>query len=247
MKKQKFRITTEAYQNIIRKIGSQEPEKGGILMGKDGIVTDFIFDKEASTTRTTYSLNVAYLNPIIKELKLQGKQLMGIIHSHPNGYSKLSDPDRNYFSGQFENFPGMEFMYTPIVFSAKQDEFEIFPYLFHKNGTIEKAELEVVPNEYERYIIPEKNSKSNPKSKQKPAANARKELLVVIRENATLYADDKKDLSLSKANVLLLLMTGIYFFVLGICTGIFPVALMYIIKNNVDISYFLQHFIQTTH
>lgn len=247
MKKQKFRITTEAYQNIIRKIGSQEPEKGGILMGKDGIVTDFIFDKEANTTRTTYSLNVAYLNPIIKELKLQGKQLMGIIHSHPNGYSKLSDTDRNYFSGQFENFPGMEFMYTPIVFSAKQDEFEIFPYLFHKNGTIEKVELEVVPNEYERYIIPEKNSKSNPKSKQKPLSNARKELLVVIRENATLYADDKKDFSLSKANVLLLLMTGIYFFVIGICTGIFPVALMYIIKSNVDVSYFLQHFIQTSH
>lgn len=242
MKRQKFRITTEAYQNIIRKIGSQEPEKGGILMGKDGIVTDFIFDKEANTTRTTYSLNVAYLNPIIKELKLEGKQLMGIIHSHPNGYSKLSDPDRNYFSSQFENFPDLEFMYTPIVFSAKQDEFEIFPYLFHKNGTIEKAELEVVPNEYESYIIQGKNSKSNPKPKQKSAANARKELLVVIRENTTLYADDKKDLSLSKANILVLLITGIYFFVLGICAGIFPIALMYIIKSNTDVSYFLQHF-----
>ena len=98
MKKPKFRITTIAYHHIVQKLGSSVPEQGGILMGRNGIVTDFIHDEFAETTGSTYSLNVAYLNPIIKELKLQGKQLLGIIHSHPNGYSKLSDPDREYFS-----------------------------------------------------------------------------------------------------------------------------------------------------
>ena len=166
----KFKIITSAYQEIVKKIGSQEPEKGGILMGKNGVVTDFIFDKAAATTRSTYTLNVAYLNPMIKELKQQGKELLGIIHSHPNGYSKLSDPDREYFSSQFKNFPNLEFMLTPIVFSAKIDEFEIFPYVFHKNGNIEKAELEIVPNDYNQYVLEEKQKKS-----KKPDAKTVKE------------------------------------------------------------------------
>jgi len=65
----KLQITTDAYQSIVTKIGSGIPEKGGILMGKDGIITNFIYDENAHTTGSTYSLNVGFLNPIIKEVK----------------------------------------------------------------------------------------------------------------------------------------------------------------------------------
>ena len=186
MKKPKFRITTITYHHIVQKLGSSVPEQGGILMGVNGIVTDFIHDEFAETTGSTYSLNVAYLNPIIKELKLKGKQLLGIIHSHPNGYSKLSNPDREYFSSQFKNFPDLEFMFTPIVFSAKQREFEIFPYIFHKNGSVEKAELEVIPNNYDDYTTKEKKSEVNTED----ASNAQNPDLQPIPDAETI--EDRK-------------------------------------------------------
>ena len=236
MKTQKFRITTNAYQNIIKKIGSLEPEKGGILIGRDGVITDFIFDKKAQTTGSTYALDVVYLNPIIKELKAQGKQLMGIIHSHPYGYSKLSDPDKVYFLSQFKNFPNLEWMFTPIVFSAKQDEFEIFPYVFHKNGNIETSELEILPNDYEAYTTKENKSDSDQDSKPNSITNEekvtkRKQLLVIIRKKVESPTTEKEPIDLSRTAIFGILISSMYFFILGVCAGVFPLATLYIIKN----------------
>ena len=218
----KFKITTSAYQEIVKKIGSQEPEKGGILMGKNGVVTDFIFDKAAATTRSTYTLNVAYLNPMIKELKQQGKELLGIIHSHPNGYSKLSDPDREYFSSQFKNFPNLEFMLTPIVFSAKIDEFEIFPYVFHKNGNIEKAELEIVPNDYNQYVLEEKQKKS--KKPDAKTVKERKKILVIIHQNKE-NDSEKEQFQISKYTLLFLALSSLYLFIIGLLVGAYVMLL----------------------
>ena len=69
MKKLKFIITTNAYQQIVKTLGSKIPEQGGILIGKDGVITDFIHDEFAETSSSTYSLNISYLNPIIKKFK----------------------------------------------------------------------------------------------------------------------------------------------------------------------------------
>jgi len=147
-----FQITTSAYNEIIKKIGSKTAEQGGVLMGKDGIITDFIHDKHAKTTGGTYQLNTPYLNPLIKNLIAQGKEFLGILHSHPIGYGQLSAQDKSYFKSQFKNFEGLEKMYTPIVFSAKDGEFHFYPYVFHKNGRIEEARLEIVPDNYAKYL-----------------------------------------------------------------------------------------------
>ena len=240
--KPKFRITTDAYQEIVKKIGSQEPEKGGILMGKDGVVTDFIFDKAAATTRSTYTLNVAYLNPIIKELKQQGKQLLGISHSHPNNYAKLSDPDREYFSSQFKNFPNLEYMYTPIVFSAKQDEFEIFPYVFYKNGNIEIAELEIVPNDYCQYVS---KQPQNPKKPVKPDAKTvkdRKRILVDIRQKIEI-PNQKEQIQSTHLLHIAMAVSGLYILLLGISIGIFLMVLLYFMNNLAVVSTLLTQFI----
>lgn len=208
----KFQITTEAYQNIVRKIGSGIPEKGGILMGKDRIITDFIFDENAHTTGSTYSLNVAYLNPIIKQLKKEGKQFMGIIHSHPYGSFKLSNPDREYFMSQFKNFPDLDFMFTPIVFSAKQDEFQFFPYVFYKDGTVKNAELEILPNDYKQYT----------QQTQQPDPNTiseRKKLLVIIRQKTESSSEREQSFPLLLFFGMLFL--SLYFFILGMCFATF--------------------------
>lgn len=220
----KLQITTDAYQNIVKKIGSGIPEKGGILMGKDGIITDFIFDENAHTTGSTYSLNVAYLNPIIKELKQQGKQLLGIIHSHPYGSFELSHPDREYFMSQFKNFPDLDFMFTPIVFSAKQDEFAFFPYVFYKDGTVETAELEILPNDYQQYI----------QKVEQPNAETiaqRQEVLIVIKQETQAPVPERERQPELEPLQLIMLFSNLYFFILGLATAIVPLTFFYIIKN----------------
>ena len=220
----KLQITTETYQSIIKDIASKTPEQGGILMGIDGIVTDFIYDKEAKTTGSTYSLNVAYLNPIIKNLKKQGKLLMGIIHSHPYGCSELSHPDREYFLSQFKNFPDVDFMFTPIVFSAKQDEFAFFPYVFHKDGTVETAELEILPNDYQQYT--QKGEQPNADT-----IHQRQEVLIVIKQETQAPAPEIERQPELEPLLLVMLFSNLYFFILGLATAIVPLTFFYIIKN----------------
>lgn len=220
----KLKITTDAYQNIVKKIGSGIPEKGGILMGKDGIITDFIFDANAHTTGSTYSLNVAYLNPIIKELKQQGKHLLGILHSHPYGSFELSNADKSYFISQFKNFPDLDYMYTPIVFSAKQDEFAFFPYVFYKDGTVETAELEILPNNYKEYL--DETIKPNNET-----ITQRQELLIVIKHETQAPAPEREHQPEFEPLLLIMLFSNLYFFILGLATAIVPFTLFYIIKN----------------
>lgn len=220
----KLQITTDTYQSIVMKIGSGIPEKGGILMGKNGIITDFIFDANAHTTGSTYSLNVTYLNPLIKEMKQQGKQLLGIIHSHPFGCSELSHPDKEYFMSQFKNFPDLDFMYTPIVFSAKQDEFAFFPYVFHKDGTVETAELEILPNDYEQYT----------RKSEEPNADTvtqRQEVLIVIKQETQAPATERERQQELEPLLLVMLFSNLYFFILGLATAIVPLTFFYIIKH----------------
>lgn len=220
----KLQITTDAYQSIVTKIGSGIPEKGGILMGKDGIITDFIFDENAHTTGSTYSLNVAYLNPIIKEFKQQGKQLLGIIHSHPYGCFELSNPDKEYFLSQFKNFPDLDFMYTPIVFSAKQDEFEFFPYVFHKDGTVENAELEILPNDYEQY-----NRKTEEQTPE--TVTQTQEVFIAIHQQTHIHFPERERQQELEPLQLIMLLSNLYFFLLGLATAIVPLTFFYIIKN----------------
>jgi proteasome lid subunit RPN8/RPN11 len=220
----KLQITTEAYQNILKTIASQEVEKGGVLIGKNGIITDFIFDENAHTTRSTYSLNVGFLNPIIKEFKQQGKLLMGIIHSHPYGCPELSHLDRDYFLKQFKNFPDLDFMYTPIVFSAKQEEFAFFPYVFYKDGTVEIGELEILPNNYEQYT--RKVEDPTPDT-----ATQTQEVLVIINNETQVHFHERERQQELEPLQLIMLFSNLYFFLLGLATAIVPLTFFYIIKN----------------
>jgi len=227
MKKIKFRITTEAYQNIIKKIGSQVPEKGGLLMGRssNGVITDFVFDEFAETSGSTYALNVAYLNPIISEFKNEGKELLGIVHSHPYGCRKLSRPDQEYFENILKKTPELDYLFTPIVFSAKQEEFHLFPYVFYKDGTIEELELEIVPNDYEKYLD---------KKIEKPDPNVveeRKQMLVTIHQNITANSPAENERLLISRLVIIVLLFWNFIVLLGLSAFVLTVIYFTITKN----------------
>ncbi len=208
-----LRIKTDVYQSIVKKIGSGVPEKGGILLGgKDGVITDFIFDENAETTASTYSLNIAYLNPIIKAKKQEGKRLLGIIHSHPFGYSDLSLPDKQYFQNLFQNFPDLDYLFCPIVFSAKQGEFDFFAHVFHKDGSTELAELEILPNDYHLYELKTQQAKIENSTEAK-------QIVIVIREQNSTPSLDKNFLYTLELVFFGLLLSS--FFIVGMYVTFF--------------------------
>ncbi|NMR34964.1 hypothetical protein HIO71_12280 [Chryseobacterium aquaticum] len=232
MKKLKFIITTTAYQQIVKTLGSKNPEQGGILIGKDGIITDFVHDEFAETSSSTYSLNISYLNPIIKKFKEDNKELLGIIHSHPYGCRKLSRQDQEYFAGVLNKAKDVDYLFTPIVFSAKQEEFHIFPYVFYKDGKIEEeVELEIVPNNYDEFI----NKDEKTKKTEKPDPNVvqeRKQLLVAIHQNirANSSAENER-LLISRLVIIALLFWNIIVFMLGLSAIVLTTIYFIITKN----------------
>ena len=85
---EKMRIAESAFNEIINHIASKPAESGGALFGTedDYIIYKYIPDTHAQTTRSTYTINSDYLNPIIKKLwEEEGLSLIGIVHSHPHG------------------------------------------------------------------------------------------------------------------------------------------------------------------
>ena len=158
----KFRIITSVLKEILRTLVSLEAEQGGVLLGyrNDYVVRQFIHDKNATTTSATYELDVAYLNPLMKQAyEEHGYQLIGLWHTHPPGYNKLSSEDKSYIYSQVKRL-GLEQFLAPICFSAKDTICEIMPFIMNADGTVDDAELEIVPNDFEsskkeQVIIPQ--------------------------------------------------------------------------------------------
>ena len=231
MKKLKFIITTTAYQQIVKTLGSKIPEQGGILVGKDGIITDFIHDEFAETSSSTYSLNISFLNPIIKKFKEEEKELLGIIHSHPYGCRKLSSLDQEYFTGVLDKAKDVDYLFTPIVFSAKQEEFHIFPYVFYKDGKIEEVELEIVPNNYDEFINNDEKAQKTEKPDPK-VVEERKQLLVAIHQNiSTNSSVENERLLISRLVIIALLFWNFILFIMGLSAFLLT-AIYFIITKN---------------
>ncbi|SDR66967.1 JAB domain-containing protein [Polaribacter sp. KT25b] len=165
METKKFKITQSAFDEIKATIGNKPAESGGLLFGsrKDFTVTRFLFDKNSINTRSSYTFNTGYLNPIIKKWWDEEElELLGFIHSHPYGLGRLSQPDKDYFASQFKNIDVEKFL-TPLVFSAKDGGFKFIPLAYNKNGTVDTLELEIVTNSNE---ITKKKKKSTRKKKK---------------------------------------------------------------------------------
>jgi proteasome lid subunit RPN8/RPN11 len=142
-----MRFTTSAYNNIIDTIGSQPAELGGLLFGneEDCIVRKFVFDKNATVTRATYSFNVAYLNKEIKRLwEDEALSCIGFIHSHPRDFGRPSFPDIQYFTEMFQYMPRKLYL-IPIVYTVPDGGFDLRPYILRKGKSqpecVDKIEL----------------------------------------------------------------------------------------------------------
>jgi len=150
-KRPKMQFLEEAFNDIVSTIGNRHAESGGLLFGKedDYVVRKFIFDKHANVTGSTYTFNTEFLNPEIKRLwNDESLSCIGFVHSHPNGYNRLSQPDIAYFTSMFESMPRKHYL-TPIVFTASDGGFKMNAHIL-PNGSNEtlKADIEILPDDY---------------------------------------------------------------------------------------------------
>ena len=124
--------------------------------GAHGTGTEFVPDIYAETSRSTYSINSGYLNPVIqKKWEKERLSVLGVGHSHPHGSSAPSKPDIEYFTDLLKTMPRKHF-FTPIIFAIPDGGLNIFYYVFtgdQKHPV--KTTLEVVPDNYEIPAISE--------------------------------------------------------------------------------------------
>ncbi len=110
-----MKIKRKILEEIISTIGTHEPETGGILGINDGVVCAFYFDKNAEHQIGEYSPNTSDVNLKLAEWAKQGIAFAGIIHSHPNNLSKLSNGDKEGIFTVLKAIPKVDKLYFPIV------------------------------------------------------------------------------------------------------------------------------------
>lgn len=92
-------------------------EIGGIIGGKNGLVTVYAVDKnQKSQHPCTYIPDVAMLNRIIKQWYQEGLVLMGVFHTHHFGVRTLSKGDKAYIQQVMSGAPPeVSKMYFPVI------------------------------------------------------------------------------------------------------------------------------------
>lgn len=126
-----IQIAKSAFELIKNTVGKAPAEQGGLLFGssKDMIVREYVHDP-VSGTSATYTINSEYFNPIISQKSDEGLEVIGIIHSHPVGYTSPSPPDVRIFN-KYLSLWGFDNIITPIIMSSGDNqEFELHPFIF---------------------------------------------------------------------------------------------------------------------
>jgi len=188
-----MKITKSAFYAMLNHLGSRPAESGGALFGyeEDNIIRRFVPDKDALTTRSSYTMNTGFLNPIIKKLWNDERlSLLGISHSHPYGSKYLSNPDKNYFNDLLINIPRKKF-YTPIIFAIPDGGLDVFPYVFEIGSSTPKAvSIELVSDDY-----PKQNEVQTPKEPKENVIN--NFVLIVPPKEETTFKQPDKTINLS--------------------------------------------------
>jgi len=147
----KFVFTDSVIEDIRKTIGSRQPETGGVLGGPEpGKITRFFFDRDAETSRLTYSVNGDRINPVIAGWNDEGDHLASIIHSHPPGCQEPSLADVEFalrLLSRKDN-DALPFFLIPIVQSAATGKFSMRLFLVSRQlaETVVEVPFEVVPS-----------------------------------------------------------------------------------------------------
>ncbi len=176
----RYIMTAEVYDQIRRTIGTRKPEQGGILGSSDGVhIDNYYFDKTADRTAASYTMDAKALNEVIHEWNDNGIQLVGIIHSHPQGYTKPSLGDMETARHIIETIDVKGKFFTPIVqVSPKLNgDIKIYSYTFEQTVEMKDQPLTI------RESSPEELDEKRRKEMSKKAPNRFKRIESVFPGN----------------------------------------------------------------
>lgn len=163
-----MRLTNKVFTQIKDTIGVMKPEQGGLLLSNDGgrTINKFIFDTNGEKSSVTYSPNVNFLNEQILKHNKEGYYFIGIVHSHPMGFSQPSMgrgfnkncknnytvSDEECFYKLLDGMKGTNKLYFPIVqseYGGGTFSMRIFYAMKTPNGryVIDEEPLEIVNEE----------------------------------------------------------------------------------------------------
>jgi len=111
-----MKIEKKILEDIINKMPDKPPEVGGILGGKDNIVSQYHLDLSSSNGGCYYSPNVQMLNEVIRNWSVKKIDFLGLFHTHFWGVSTLSDGDIEYITRIMQAMPKhIKQLFFPII------------------------------------------------------------------------------------------------------------------------------------
>ena len=133
------KMSREALSSIFNSIQFRNGlEHGGILGSSDGGKTIDKFQKinqspqvkrQPNASSGTWDPDIKQLNHFKNEIwSKQGVEIIGMIHSHPDTYTDLSQGDKAYITRIFESMPQKKILYFPVL--AKERKSDDTPTLF---------------------------------------------------------------------------------------------------------------------
>lgn len=115
-------IKRDVLKEILNQIPPAPPETGGIIGGRDQIVSLFETDPGINTANPgCYTPDTVKLNQIIRKWERSGIDFYGIVHSHMCGQTGLSSGDMEYIKDIMRSMPDeIKYLYFPIVIDGKE-------------------------------------------------------------------------------------------------------------------------------
>jgi len=113
-----IRMSRHVACEVMRTVGANPPETGGILLGPldSNDITEFYFDITAKCGGVTYEPDHLTLQRKMKQEWIPAKRDMkGFVHSHPSRFDQLSGGDLIYIKRLLKSNPEMPYFVAPIV------------------------------------------------------------------------------------------------------------------------------------
>lgn len=113
-----MKILSAVYDSLLCETPPLPPETGGILGGRCGVITHYVFDKGQCTLTSPahYQPSTEMLNQIIAKWQILNIQLFGLFHSHYPHDTELSPGDKSYITEIMLAMPSeIHTLYFPLI------------------------------------------------------------------------------------------------------------------------------------
>jgi len=118
-----MKIQRSVWERIVRSVPRGYAECGGLLGGRDHIVSTYVLDMGHSemTMQDVYVPDTAFLNLVLRGWQRKGIELLGFFHTHLSGNERLSKGDIRYIQRIMRaRHQTTDSLYFPIVLPGEK-------------------------------------------------------------------------------------------------------------------------------